>query len=45
MLSDVWMLNSRARIDFFVARWVVEVQPGRAILEKPSAHPEKAEPT
>jgi hypothetical protein len=35
----------RSKDRFFVSGRLVEVQPGRAILEKPSALPDKAEPT
>jgi len=35
----------RSKDRFFVSSWVGEVQPGRAILEKPSAGPDAAEPT
>src|SRR5258708_38773932 len=31
--------------EFFVSSWVVEVEPGRAILEKPSVATDAAEPT
>src|ERR1700731_3209579 len=45
VLPDLWMRNAGIRVNFFVSSWVVEVQPGRAILEKPSAAPDTAEPT
>ena len=35
----------RKKDEFFVSSWVVEVQPGHAILEKPSAARDAAEPT
>ena len=37
VLPDLWMRNAGIRVNFFVSSWVVEVLPGRAILEKPSA--------
>src|SRR5713226_2676415 len=35
----------RKKDEFFVSSWVVEVEPGRAILEKPSVATDAAEPT
>src|ERR1700681_1821639 len=43
--SNLWMRNGGIKMNFFASGWVVEVEPGHAILEKPSAARDAAEPT